>query len=775
MFLKDGEYLQSEEPETYQIVGKNNKKNKNNKKKHPIIRGIFKTIFILFLIAIIFILLVGGFAAYKVYEIAKDAKLSKNDLAIKYENSVVKDMKGNTLAVLNGDENRVSISINDMSEYLPKAFISIEDERFYEHSGVDIKRTGRAVYTYIKNKGTSPFGGSTITQQLVKNLTQEKEDTWQRKVREMARAYYVEQEMSKEEILELYLNLIFLGDTVYGVEQGSNYYFSKSAKDLTLAECAFIAGINHSPNSYNPFIENNEEVLENIKTRTKTVLEKMKELGNINSDEEYKKAIEEVNNGLNFKQGAFPQVLLSYHTDAAINQIIAQLQELNDWTYEQAKLYLFSGGFTIYTTADPDMQAKMNEEFSDEKYRTTAIDEYGNVQSSQAAMVLIDQTTGYVLAISSGFDEKTTAFGFNRATDAKKQTGSSMKTISVLAPAIEKGIITAATIFDDNPTTFNNGTYDPKNYGYSYKGLITVRNAIAYSQNIPMVKAMCMLTPQESIKFLKSVGITSLDDVNDNVLPLALGGLTWGVTPLEMAGAYAAIANNGIYIEPTFYTKVVDSSGNSVLEADQTKTRVMSDAAAYVVKEILTEPVKTGTSTTCAIEGIDVAAKTGTTNNDYDRWLCGFTPYYTAAVWYGYDNSATVTGWSLNPASQIWTGVMKRVHEGLESKTFYETKPESALEIMVCKKSGFLATSTCKNYGTAYTEFFVQGTEPIQTCPYHSGAKVCIESGLLAKENCTRTKRVYGRGEYMNSGDLWKTKSSYRKVTNVPTQACNIH
>ena len=772
MILKNGEILQSKEPETYQIVGK---KNNKKKKKHPILRGILKTIFILILIAIIFALIIGGLVAHKLYEIAKDAKLSKNDLAIKYENSVVKDMKGNTLAVLNGDENRVSISIEDMAEYLPKAFVSIEDERFYEHRGVDIKRTARAVYTYIKNKGSSPFGGSTITQQLVKNLTQEKEDTWQRKVREMARAYYVEQEMSKEEILELYLNLIFLGDTVYGVEQGSNYYFSKSAKDLTLAECAFIAGINHSPNSYNPFVEKNKEMLNNIKIRTKTVLEKMYELGNINSEEEYKNALKEVDNGLNFNQGAFPQTLLSYHTDAAINQIIENLQKKHDWTYEQAKLYLFSGGFTIYTTEDPTMQAKIHEEFSDEKYRTTAVDEYGNVQNSQAAMVLIDHKTGYVLAISSGFDEKTTAFGFNRATDAKKQTGSSMKTISVLAPAIEKGIVTAATVFDDNPTSFNNGTYNPKNYGYSYKGLITVRDAIAYSQNIPMVKTMCLLTPEKSIEFLKNVGITSLDETKDNVLPLALGGLTWGLTPLEMAGAYSAIANDGLYIQPTFYTKVVDSNGNSILEAEQRTTRVMSEAAAYVVKEILTQPVKTGTSTTCAIEGIDVAAKTGTTNNDYDKWLCGFTPYYTATVWYGYDNNATVAGWSLNPASQIWTGVMRRVHEGLEPKTFYETKPESVVEVEVCKKSGFLATSTCKNYGTSYTEFFVQGTEPIQTCPYHSGAKVCIESGLLATENCTRTKRVYGKGEYMDSGDLWKTKSSYKKATNVPTEACNIH
>ena len=776
MFLTDEGQMQSIESETYQIITKKHKKNlkKKRRKRHPILRGIFKTILILILIILILVIIGGGFAAYKIYEIAKDAKLSKNDLAIKYENSVIKDMKGNELGVLNGNENRVSISLEEMAEYLPKAFISIEDERFYEHQGVDIKRTLKATYTYIKNKGNSPFGGSTITQQLVKNLTQEKEDTWQRKVREMARAYYVEQEMSKDEILELYLNLIFLGDTVYGVEQGANYYFNKPAKDLSLAECAFLAGINHSPNSYDPFVENNTKVLENIKTRTRIVLNKMYELGNIKTQEEYIQAIQEVEKGLNFEKGAAPQVVFSYHTDAAINQIIKQLQDLHDWTYEQAKLYLFSGGFTIYTTQDPDIQAKMQEEFNDEKYHTTDIDLYGNLQDSQAAMVLIDHKTGYVLAISSGFDEKVEAFGFNRATDAKKQTGSSMKTIAALAPAIDKGIITAATIFDDNPTSFNNGTYNPKNYGGSYRGLITVREAIAYSQNIPMVKTMCLLTPEKSIEFLKSVGITSIDEEKDCVLPLALGGLTWGVTPLQMAGAYAAIANDGEYIEPTFYTKVADSNGKTILQAEPKKTRVMSAEAAYVVKEILTQPVKTGTSTTCKIEGIDVAAKTGTSNNDYNRWLCGFTPYYTATVWYGHDNDATVSGWSLNPASQIWTGVMTKVHEGLESKTFYETKSEGVVEVEICKKSGFLATSTCRNYRTTYTEYFVSGTEPIQTCPYHSSAKVCIESGLLATDNCPRTKSVYGRGEYINGNELWKT-TGYYKPKNVPTERCTIH
>ncbi len=606
---KDGQ-IQSEGPQTYQVEGKN-KKNKNNKikrpKKHPILRMVIKTFFITLFVLILLIFAAGGYAGYQIYNIIKDAKLSKNDLAIKYENSVIKDMKGNTLGVLNGDENRESIHLGEMSVYIPKAFISIEDERFCEHKGVDIKRTLRATYTYILNDGSSPFGGSTITQQLVKNLTQENEDTWQRKVREMARAYYVEQEMSKEEILELYLNLIFLGDTVYGVQKGSNYYFSKDAKDLSLAESAFLAGINHSPNSYNPFENINQQKLQEINNRTKTVIKKMYELGNINTTE-YTNALKEVDSGLKFKQGAFPQTMFSYHTDAAINQIIGQLQEMHDWTYEQAKLYLSSGGFTIYTTQDPEIQAKMQEEFNQPKYRTRAYDTYGNLQISQAAMVLIDHKTGYVLAICSGFDEKTEAFGFNRATQGTRQTGSSMKPIAVLAPAIDKGIITASTVFDDNPTSFNNGTYNPKNYG-AYKGLITVREAIENSQNIPMVKAMCLLTPAESIKFLKSAGITSIDEERDYVLPLALGGLTNGVTPLQMAGAYAAIANDGLYIKPTFFTKVVDSNGNIVLEANQTKTQVMSKEAAYVVKEILTQPVKTGTATNCRIEGMSVRSK----------------------------------------------------------------------------------------------------------------------------------------------------------------------
>ena len=322
-------------------------KYKIKRKKHPKLKKAIKYIILIILLAII---IIAGIAIGKIYGIFKEAKLNMEDVRIKGENSVVKDIDGETIATLSGDENRENISISEMSKYIPKAFVAIEDERFYEHKGVDIKRTGAATVTYVLHKGKSSFGGSTITQQLVKNLTNDKEDDWQRKVREMARAYYLEQELSKSQILELYLNLIFLGGKSYGVEVASNYYFSKSAKDLTLAESAFLAGINDGPNYYKPF-STDEKDIEKIKKRVKTVIEKMYELGKTTpehkaaiTEEEYKAGIEEVENGLTFNKGTITQTVYSYHTDAAINQIKAELKEKNDWTEEYANYYVKSSG-----------------------------------------------------------------------------------------------------------------------------------------------------------------------------------------------------------------------------------------------------------------------------------------------------------------------------------------------------------------------------------------------------------------------------------------------
>ena len=300
----------------------------------------------------------------------------------------------------------------------------------------------------------------------------------------------------------------------------------------------------------------------------------------------------------------------------------------------------------------------------------------------------------------------------------EKQTGSSIKPLAVVAPGLEEKVITASTVYNDTRTRFG-ANYEPENYN-GFKGLINIRSFIRTSQNIPAVKIMTELTPDKSIEYLTNMGLTSLDPNTDNVLSLALGGMTSGVSPLEMAAAYGTIANDGVYIEPTFYTRVVDSNGNEVLTPKQEKRRVISEQNAYIVKSILQEPVNSGgTATYCRIPGIDVAAKTGTTDNVYDRWLCGFTPYYSAATWYGYDNSEPVV-YSGNPAGQIWDAVMTSIHQGLPEATF--VRPEGIVEREVCRRTGGLATRNCRDI---YTEIFTEDNLP----------QVCEGENIIPKEN----------------------------------------
>ena len=757
----------------YKVVSK--KKNKKRK---------FGKILKRTLLVILLLVLIGtGVGAAIIYGIVKEAKLDSEDLTIEYQNSVVLDINGNVIANLSGDENRKIVTVSEMSKYLPKAFVAIEDERFYEHEGVDIKRTAAATVKYAFSKigiGSASYGGSTITQQLVKNLTQENERSWKRKVKEMARAYYIEKDMSKDQILELYLNLIFLGGKTYGVEVASNYYFSKNASGLSLAESAFLAGINNSPNAYNPFSEDESDI-KKIKNRTITVLDKMYELKNITeiTKEEYEQAKEEVNQGLAFQKGSILENVYSYHTDATINQVIEDLQEKNDWTYEYARLYVMSSGLTIYSTENPEIQTAMENEMKKDTYIQNSKktkDEEGNYVHSQAAMVLIDHTNGQVLACVGGLGEKTDSFGLNRATQSPRQTGSSIKPLFVAA-GVNNGTVTAGSVFDDVPTNFGGG-YAPKNYNY-YRGLITVRYAIESSQNIPMVKLLKTIGPDNGIKFLQEMGVTSVTLENDANPAAALGGFAYGISPLEFAAAYATIANDGHYIEPTFYTKVLDSNGDVVIETEQEEKDVMSASAAYVVKEVMTQPVRgsLGTATYCGISGISVAAKTGTTNDDFDRWLVGFTPYYTATCWYGYDKNETVR-WSSNPAGLIWDAVMTSAHSGKPSKYFSDSRPSGVTTASICKCSGLLATEDCENDpdgSQVYTEYFVVGTAPKEKCTCHVKARICNETGLLATDYCTDvTEKVFITREDAEANTSWQKAKDAEKMLTIK-DTCNIH
>ena len=680
---------------------KSTKKNKKeNKKKHKFLLAFFMIIFIAIFIAII----IGSAIFVANFKVAKD-EFDINDLVIGDSNSTILDLDGNVLATLNGEEKRKIISITEMSPYLPKAYVAIEDERFYQHSGIDFKRTGHAILNFVTKRGSTSFGGSTITQQLVKNATDDKEKTITRKLKEWARAYKVEEVLSKDQILETYLNIIFVGQDYYGVELGAHYYFSKSAKDLSLAECAFMAGINNSPNLYKPFAEDPDgKYMDRIKTRTKTVLGKMKELSYI-TEEEYKNAITEVENGLAFSKGETPGNVYSYHTDALLIQLVEDVMKEKQISKELATSYVYGGGLTIYSTQNTSIQNIVNEEVKKDKYKLKSYKYEGTY--AEAAVVVMDEVTGYVLACSGGLGEKTESRGLNRATQSKRQTGSAFKPLVAVAPGLQEKVITPSSKeFTDEFTVFP-GNYKPKNYNY-FRGSITIRQALETSQNIPFIKVVQKLTVPKAKEYLEKMGITSLTD-KDSGLSIAIGGLNKGVSPLEMCGAYATISNDGKYNRPKFYYKVVDSKGNVVIEQNPENIKVFDENVAYVAKTLIQEPVKgaSGTATYCALPNIDVAAKTGTTNNDNDRWLCGFTPYYTCVAWYGYDKEEEIHYSGTNPAGQLFDGVMTVLHQDLGERHFEE--PSGVVSALVCRETGLCASETC---GDVYTEKFVAGTVP---------------------------------------------------------------
>ena len=756
------------------------KRKKNGKKgMNPKVKTALKVAVIIFLLLCV---IGAGIVAGIFFGLfGDDFEISKDELSIKASNSVVVDANGAVIANLSGDEKRKIITLGDMSEFLPKAYVAIEDERFYKHHGVDWKRTAGAIFNTIF-RGSSSYGGSTITQQLVKNITEDDESQGlagiYRKIREWAKAYQVERMISKDQILELYLNILYVGGegNLHGVELGAEYYFNKSAKDLSLAECAFMAGINNSPSSYNPF-DTSTDNTEKIKNRTKTVLGKMLELGFIDQGK-YDEAVAEVDNGLNFQKGnVSTSSNYSYHTDAVLDQVINQVMEERGVTRPIAENYIYSSGLTIYSTVDTNIQARVEEEYKKEKYIVSGRDKDGNGNlindHTQSGMAIVDYKTGNVVAVAGGLGEKSGS-GWNRATQMKKQTGSSIKMIADVAPGLEEGVITPSTRYVDEKTDFGNN-YIPKDDDKYDNKSMDIREFIRRSKNIPAVKIMKELTPKKSLEYLQKMGLSSLDEEDDEVLALAIGGMTHGASPLEMAAAYGTIANDGVYITPTFYTKVVDSSGNTVMTPSQEETRVFSEQTAYLAKQIGMEPTKSGgTATYCAIKGMDVVAKTGTTDNSNDRWLCGFTPYFAAATWFGYDNNEEVRGFSQNPAGQIWDAIMTDIHKDLDGATF--ERPSGIVEETVCRTTGCLATTGCTD---TYTEIFASNHLP-EKCQGHGSQRICSESGKIATEYCSQycavTTNYYGAVLPKEQLKLWTPVD--RKVTTDGDrvyETCNIH
>ena len=736
--------------------------------------------------------------------------------------STVYDAEGNKMQeLIASGTNRTMVTIDQIPKHVQNAFIAIEDERFYEHNGIDLQGIVRAGVTFVTSGFNKMQGASTITQQLLKNnvfdfMSEETlADSVERKIQEQYLAIKLEEKMGKDEILQAYLNTINLGQNTLGIQAASNRYFGKDVSELSIAEGAVLAGIAKNPEGYNP-IRNPED----NKMRTKLVLNNMKEQEMI-SQAEYEKALQEdvYSHIKNVNETVTESAKVnSYFTDAVVNAVLEDLKELKGYSDTQAYNMLYGGGLKIYTTMDPAIQAIMDEEvanpdnfpesykigleyamttvkkdgttknysqemmqayfkektgkstyellYNDEEEAQAAIDEYEatvidrgdtvyrnvkmNVQP-QVSMVVMDQYTGEVKGIIGGRGEKTANLTMNRATDAARQPGSTFKVVAAYAPALDAAQMSLASTQYDGPYIYEDGV-DMRlvnNWsGDTYEGWTSIRRGIQQSKNVVAVKTYTQNGSALGLSYLEKFGFSTIQTVtdsqgrNDYGPTVALGGLTIGVTNLELTGAYATIANRGYYQEPIFYTKIEDHDGNILINksVDRETHQVISEANAWLLTSAMKDVVTAGTGTAVNFQGMTIAGKTGTTSNDKDVWFIGYTPYYTAGVWAGYDipTSKLRNTAERNYHKKLWKSVMSRIHEELPNMDF--EKPEDVVEVQVCSESGKLPIpGVCdmdQRGSCVITEFFEKGMEPIEMCDVHIIAKTCHVTGLLATEFC---------------------------------------
>lgn len=664
----------------------------------------------LFITLFVIVVVGGGMTVGMYAAVSREIKdMNIQSLALNYSSFIYyEDAAGNPqeLEQIQSEYNRIWIDSSQIPQVMKDAIVSIEDERFYKHHGVDIKRTVGATGKYILSKigiGSASYGGSTITQQVIKNITQEKENTPARKVKEMMRAIALEKQLTKDEILTMYLNIAYFANNCNGVESAANMYFNKSAIDLTVEEAASIAGITQFPSEYDPFVHPDN----NIEKRNR-VLKKMNELGYID-DAQYAQAAGSdlvVSNAYRQSRGR----VTSYFVDQVVNDVINDLVTQKGYSNDFATQQVYNGGLKIYSTMSLDIQNIMEDIFTD----TSNFPSTG--RGGQSAMVIIDPYTGKVRGLIGGLGEKTDIRGWNRATQSVRQPGSSIKPLSVYSPAIDTGKITETDILIDEERTFGDDKWKPKNSYNDFYGEMTVKEAVARSSNIPAVEVLEKLGVSASYGYLQNkFHLSTLDDKDKNYSSLALGGLTNGVTVEDMAGAYATFVNGGKYIKPYTYTQVLDSTGQVILENKPDATQAISAASAFITADLLSGVVNSavGTGRGAKLDsGISTYGKTGTTDDDCDKWFVGFTPYYVGACWYGFDTPSSLSkaGVSGNPTVTAWKLVMDRIHRSLNQKEL--AKPSNVVEAQVCEFSGLLATRTCN----ATTGYFVEGTQPKTYC-----------------------------------------------------------
>ena len=734
---------------------KSKKKIKASKKKPSKLKRFFKYFFLTILILglLISVVCIG----YVVAVIKTTPSLDVNAIYNLNQPSMLYDDQGNFIDDLPSTEIRYIISYDEMPQNLINAYISIEDERFMTHGGIDVKRIlGAAArdVMVILGKQNGIHGASTITQQLIKNTILSSEaasesnplDRINRKIKEIVLAVKLDKQVSKEEIIRTYLNTIPLSGHIYGVEAASRYFFAKNAKDLTLLECAYIAGITQAPTTYSAYNTSSSNYPNGYINRTKTVLSKMLELGYI-SQEDYNSAINDANaNNFNFKKmDTSSTVNNEWFVYPALNQVKKDLIDKYKYTEEEVEKLLVNGGLKIYTTLNVQMQNTVQDILNDRSNLQVDVNNGDPTDSDgvpllQASATIIDYKTGQVKVLIGGRGNQPSA-SLNRAYFDLKSIGSTTKPLTVYGPAIDTKLITAGTPLDDTSVSeeilekYNFGSVVPKNADGSMFGYITAREALTYSKNLTSIKTVDMLGLDTALNYGKKAGLKYAPQ-SHTMSALALGqfdqpiGNRDGGNTTILASAYGAFGNNGVIYEPALYTKVEDASGNLLLEKEPISTKLFSPQTSYIIYDILK-----GSSTSAQFNDIPVAGKTGTTNSSDNFWFAGLTPYYSGSVWIGYDNPQRMNGKSSSAAS-LFSKIMAVAHEGLEYKDI--EKPSGLVEAKVCKDSGKSPTDLCyedQRGNRVKTEYFIDGTQPKSVCDIHVSVSVNSSNNKLANKN----------------------------------------
>lgn len=765
------------------------KKDKDNtnsqapQKKKSTKKNIFKWVGLSILFLILAVAVIG--VGYVVAVVKNTPPIDINKVVNVDQTLQAYDNNGKFMASLHGKEDYQKIESKNIPKNLKNALVAIEDERFYEHDGIDVKRIlGAAVndVVYIVTGKGGIQGASTLTQQLVKNTLLTNERSIERKVREIYLSLQIEKMLSKDEILTAYLNHFPVGGVAYGAQAGAKMYFNKNAKDLNLIECAYLAGVTQAPTTYSGYTQKNPSVYIN---RTKLVLSKMLEHKYI-TQQEYDKAIKDLDNGkLKFKKSKV-DYRLPYEDFiyASVDQVKKDLKKKYKYSDEQVESLIQAGGLKVYTTMDRSLQ----------DYTQKVLDNYNNynipgydklnkdgVPLLQSSATITDYKNGEVLVLVGGRGSQS-ARSLNRAYSSLRSIGSTTKPFTVYGPAIDTKKATAATTIDDSPIPESVSSYRPSNAGKTYKGLIPLRESLRISSNVGSALTQKMVGDETSLSYGEKFGIKYS---NGSKFPstYALGQFDNsstdpdGANTFIMASAVGTFGNDGVYVEPRLYTKVVDSNGNVLLESKKEDKRILSSQAAYIIYDMMKGPL-TYNATYAELGAMPAAGKTGTTTDNKDYWFVGLTPHLSGAVWVGYDNQASIKGGGSGAtASNLWGKIMRKANEGLSTKDI--DKPSGIVEVSVCKDSGLLPTDLCKNDprgNQVYTELFIEGTQPSSYCETHVSAQINSSNGLLATNNTPAglaASRIFITKDYKNpvTADYkYILPTSYDNSTYTPTE-----